>query len=425
MSRLIITGRQQLKGEVIADGSKNAVLPILAATLLNSGISVIKNCPRLKDVEVALKILSKIGCKVKFDDDVITVDSSIIKSSEIPEDLAAEMRSSIIFMGPMLARCGKVLISFPGGCEIGPRPIDLHLKGLRSMGAKILDAYGGFLYCRTEGLKGCDIHLSYPSVGATENIMLASVFAEGETCIYNAAKEPEIVDLQNFLIEMGVDISGAGSGTIYIKGKDRVKKLNNVEYTIMSDRIVIGTYMTASGITGGDIVIKNATSDHLTAVIYALSEAGCDIKIDKDQIRILGPKRPQAVDVIRTLPYPGFPTDMQAPIVSLLAIAKGTSIVIETVFENRYKHVDELMRMGANITQDGRIAVIKGVNRLVGASVTAWDLRGAAALVLAGLVAEGETVINEIWHLERGYESIQKKLSGLGAIVKREALCKK
>ncbi len=424
MSRLIVTGGQQLKGEIIADGSKNAVLPILAATLLNSGISVIKNCPKLKDVEVALKILSKIGCKVKFENGVITVDSSTINSTEIPVDLAAEMRSSIIFMGPMLARCGKVLISFPGGCEIGPRPIDLHLKGLRSMGAKILDAYGGFLYCRSERLKGCDIHLSYPSVGATENIMLASVFAEGETCIYNAAKEPEIVDLQNFLIEMGVDISGAGTGTIYVKGKGNVKKLNDIEYTIMSDRIVIGTYMVASGITGGDVNIKNVYPEHLTAIISVLNEAGCNIRIDKNQICISGPKMPQAIDVIRTLPYPGFPTDMQAPLVSLLTIAKGTSIVIETVFENRYKHVDELMRMGANITQEGRIAVIRGVDRLIGASVHARDLRGAAALVLAGLVAEGETIINDIWHLDRGYENIEEVLSSLGALVRREALSK-
>jgi UDP-N-acetylglucosamine 1-carboxyvinyltransferase len=219
MSRLIISGGQQLKGEIVADGSKNAVLPILAATLLNSGVSVIKNCPKLKDVEVALKILNVLGCKVNFDNGIITVDSSTINYTEIPEDLAAEMRSSIIFMGPMLARCGKVLISYPGGCEIGPRPIDLHLKGLRSMGAVIVDAYGGFLYCVAKGLKGSDIYLSYPSVGATENIMLASVFAKGDTCIYNAAKEPEIVDLQNYLIKMGVDIKGAGSGTICIRGK--------------------------------------------------------------------------------------------------------------------------------------------------------------------------------------------------------------
>ena len=272
MSKLIVTGGIRLKGEISIDGSKNAVLPILAATLLNAGICIIKNCPQLKDVDIALKILSMAGCKVKFENGIITVDSSTINCTEIPVDLAAEMRSSIIFMGPMLARCGKVLISFPGGCEIGPRPIDLHLKGLRSMGAKILDAYGGFLYCKAERLKGCDIHLSYPSVGATENIMLASVFAEGETCIHNAAKEPEIVDLQNFLIAMGVDISGAGSGLISIKGKGAPKRLMDVEYTVITDRIVAGTYMVASGITGGEVTIKNIIPDHLAAVISVLNE---------------------------------------------------------------------------------------------------------------------------------------------------------
>lgn len=424
MSRLFVTGGQQLKGEIKADGSKNAILPILAATILNSGVSVIKNCPRLKDVEVALQILSEIGCKVEFENNIISVDSSGISSTKIPEDLAQEMRSSIIFMGPMLARCKKVLISFPGGCEIGPRPIDLHLKGLRNMGAKIIDTQGGFLYCVGERLKGCDIHLSYPSVGATENIMLASVFAKGETYIHNAAKEPEIEDLQNFLIAMGVDVRGGGSSTIYIKGKGEVSRLRDVEYSIMPDRIVIGTYMTAAGITGGNIVIKDVVPEHLTAIISALNETGCHIRTDGKNISVLGPNNPTAVDVIRTLPYPGFPTDMQAPFVSLLTVSKGTSIVIETVFESRYKHIDELMRMGANITQDGRTVVIKGTEKLNSASVYGQDLRGAAALVLAGLAADGETIVNGINHLDRGYENIEQVLSSLGALVKREALIK-
>lgn len=420
MSKLVISGGIRLKGEISIDGSKNAVLPILAATLLNAGRSVIKNCPKLKDVSIALEILSMVGCKVNFENGIITVDSSTIDCTEIPVDLATEMRSSIIFMGPMLARRGKVLISFPGGCEIGPRPIDLHLKGLRSMGAKILDAYGGFLYCTAEQLKGCDIHLNYPSVGATENIMLASVFAEGETCIFNAAKEPEIVDLQNFLTAMGVEVSGAGTGIISIKGKGAPKKLRDVEYSVIPDRIVAGTYMAAAGITGGDVTIENIVPDHLAAVISVLREAGCKIKIYGRKLHILGPKRAEAVDIIRTLPYPGFPTDMQAPLVALLATAKGTSIVIETIFENRYKHVDELMRMGANITLEGRIAVIKGVERLKGAFVHARDLRGAASLVLAGLAAEGQTVVNDIKHLDRGYEKIEEKLTSLGASIRRE-----
>ncbi|NLC67200.1 MAG: UDP-N-acetylglucosamine 1-carboxyvinyltransferase [Clostridiaceae bacterium] len=420
MSKLVVNGGIRLKGEISIDGSKNAILPILAATLLNAGTCVIKNCPQLKDVNIALKILSMVGCKVSFENGIIIVDSSTINSTEIPVDLAAEMRSSIIFLGPMLARCGKVLISFPGGCEIGPRPIDLHLKGLRSMGAKILDAYGGFLYCTAEQLKGYDIHLNYPSVGATENIMLASVFAEGETCIYNAAKEPEIVDLQHFLTAMGVEASGAGTGVITIKGKGVPKRLRDVEYSVIPDRIVAGTYMVASGITGGDVTIKNIIPDHLASVISALREAGCKIKVYGKQLHISGPKRAEAVDIVRTLPYPGFPTDMQAPLVALLATARGTSIVIETVFENRYKHVDELMKMGANITLEGRIAVIKGVEKLKGAFVYARDLRGAASLVLAGLAAEGQTVINDIKHLDRGYEKIEEKLSSLGASVRRE-----
>ncbi|HOJ10806.1 MAG TPA: UDP-N-acetylglucosamine 1-carboxyvinyltransferase [Clostridiales bacterium] len=418
MSKIIINGGRKLKGEISVEGSKNAILPILAATLLNSGRSVIRNCPKLKDVEVTLRILMKLGCKVEVDKDTVMVDSSNITSTEIPVDLAAEMRSSIIFMGPMLARCGRVVISFPGGCEIGPRPIDLHLKGLRSMGANILDVQGGFIYCNADHLKGTEIHLSYPSVGATENIMLASVFAEGETYIHNAAKEPEITDLQNFLRAMGADVSGAGSGIICVKGT--AQKLKDVEYTIMPDRIVAGTYMVAAAITGGEVTLNNVMPEHLSAVISALSEAGCTIKNDENHIYICGPDRNEAVDIIRTLPYPGFPTDMQAPFVSLLTVCRGTSIVVETVFENRYKHVDELMRMGANITLEGRIAVIKGVDKLNGAVVYARDLRGAAALAIAGLAAKGETVVLDIKHLDRGYENMEVKLAQLGALIRRQ-----
>ena len=419
MSKMIIAGGSpKLKGEVLIEGSKNAVLPILAATLLNGGISVIKNCPKLRDVDITLKILIKLGCSVKIEKNAVIIDSSIIKSTDIPVDLATEMRSSIIFVGPMLSRCKKVAISFPGGCEIGPRPIDLHIKALRSMGAKILDAQGGFIYCSADKLIGTDIHLGYPSVGATENIMLASVFAEGETYIHNAAKEPEIVDLQNFLKAMGADVSGAGTGIIHIKGVER--KLKDVEYTIMPDRIVAGTYMIASAMTGGEVILRNVEPEHLYSIISILNEAGSTIKVSKNTIKINGPGANQAADIVRTLPYPGFPTDMQAPLVSLLSVAKGTSIVIETVFENRYKHVDELMRMGANITIEGRIAVIKGVRCLNGATVYARDLRGAASLVLAGLVAEGETVVEDIVHLDRGYEAMEVKLSQLGALIKRE-----
>jgi UDP-N-acetylglucosamine 1-carboxyvinyltransferase len=417
MSKFVIIGGRKLEGEIIVEGSKNAVLPILAASILNSGISIIKNCPKLRDVEVALEILKSIGCKVSWVNQVMTIDSSVISETKIPVDLAVEMRSSIIFLGPMLARCGKVTISYPGGCEIGPRPINLHLKALRSMGAKVFDAQRGFIYCEAEQLKGCDIHLDYPSVGATENIMLASVFANGDTYIYNAAKEPEIIDLQRFLRGIGVEVSGAGTSIIRIKGGTRT--LRSVEHGIIPDRIVASTYAVAAAITGGDLLLKNVVPEHMSSATSILRECGCRIDIKDNNMRVFGCPRPQAIDVVTTLPYPGFPTDMQAQIVSLLSIARGTSIVVETVFENRYKHVEELLRMGANIKLAGRIAVIKGVNRLIGAEVCCRDLRGGAALVLAGLAADGETTITGLKHIERGYENIEGKLSQVGALISR------
>jgi len=285
------------------------------------------------------------------------------------------------------------------------------------MGAKINDAQRGFICCEAERLKGCEIQLDYPSVGATENIMLASVFAEGDTYIRNAAKEPEIIDLQNFLNSLGVSVTGAGTSVIRISGGSR--KLFDTEHTIIPDRIVAGTYMVASAITGGDLLLKNVITEHLSSIISNLRDCGCRINTNKSSIHIIGPTRPKAIDIIRTLPYPGFPTDMQAQIVALLSVARGTSIVVETVFENRYKHVEELLRMGANIKLEGRIAVIKGVKQLVGANVTARDLRGGAALVLAGLVARGETVISGVKHIDRGYENIEEKLRSIGADIKR------
>ncbi len=417
MSRLEIKGGRRLKGEIEIEGSKNAVLPILAASVLNSGISVIKNCPKLKDVDAMVRILRRLGCRVVIDEDVITVDSSALVNWVVPEDIASEMRSSIVFMGPLLARCGKVILSYPGGCEIGPRPIDLHLKALKKLGARIDEIHKGLISCEIEKLVGCDIHLDYPSVGATENAILASVFAEGETYIRNAAKEPEITDLQNYLVSMGVKVSGAGTGVVQVKG---VKRLSAAEHRIMPDRIVAGTYMIAAAMNEGDVRLNGIIPGHLHSVISILRDTGCDIDIGHDTVRIIMNGRPKPVDTIRTLPYPGFPTDMQPQMVALLTIGRGTSIVVETVFENRYRHVEELLKMNADITLEGRVAVIKGVKSLAGACVNAKDLRSGAALVLAGTCAEGDTVVNEISHIDRGYEEIEKKLNILGADIRRE-----
>lgn len=308
-------------------------------------------------------------------------------------------------------------VAHPGGCEIGPRPIDLHLKALKSMGAKVQDAQRGFIYCEADRLTGCDIQLDYPSVGATENIMLASVFAEGETIIRNAAKEPEIIDLQNYLQSTGVHVTGAGTSIVRIHGGEH--KLRNAEHTIITDRIVTGTYMAAAGITGGELLLRNVIPEHLSSIISLLRESGCRVVVKGSTMLVAGPARLRALDIVRTLPYPGFPTDMQAQLVAMLTMARGTSIIVETVFENRYKHVDELLRMGANIKLEGRIAVVRGVKKLTGANVYARDLRGGAALVLAGLAAEGETVISDIKHIDRGYERIEDKLRQAGASIQR------
>ncbi|MCF6464100.1 UDP-N-acetylglucosamine 1-carboxyvinyltransferase [Clostridium sp. Cult1] len=415
MGKIIVTGGNSLTGEINIAGAKNAVLPILAATVIGANESTIFNVPELRDVEVMEKILLSLGCNVKKMGNMMWIDSKPLNNIKIPEELVREMRSSIILMGAMLSRTGEVIISYPGGCEIGPRPIDMHLKALRELGAEIEESHG-FIYCKTKGLKGCEIQLDYPSVGATENIILAAVKAKGTTTIRNAAREPEIIDLQNFLNKAGAKINGAGTSVIIIDGVD---KLRDVTHNTMPDRIVAGTYMIASAITGGEVIIKNIIIDHLQAVIAKLKEAGCLIYSDNNSLKIIGPKKINSIEMIQTLPYPGFPTDMQAQMMALLSIANGTSIISETVFENRFKHAEELIRMGANIKVFGKVAIIKGVKELTGAKTTAKDLRGGACLVLAGLAAKGITEVENMYHIERGYENFHLELKALGADIKK------
>ena len=364
---------------------------------------------------VSLKILRLLGCNITRTGGTVIVDSSNLSDHQIPDHLMREMRSSVIFLGAMLSRCRKSILSYPGGCEIGPRPIDLHLKALKQLGIKISEEHG-YIYCDATKLISGDINLSFPSVGATENIMLVAVMAKGTTIIRNAAKEPEIVDLQNYLNAMGAKISGAGTSVIMIQGGDQ---LYDVEYTVIPDRIVASTYLAAAAITGGNIKLTNVNPEHIQAVLAALKDCGCKIFQETNTIFLSRTSVLQPVDVIRTLPYPGFPTDMHAPMMAVLTLAEGTSMFSETIFENRYKHVEELIRMGADIMVDGRVAVIRGVKILTGAEVHAMDLRGGAALILAGLAAEGRTVVEGIHHVDRGYEKFEEKLRLLGADIKR------
>ena len=415
MEKLIIEGGKRLVGEALVSGAKNSVLPILAATVINGKNSTILNTPDLRDVGIMQQILLSVGCKINKMDNMIHVDSRSLNKVRIPEDLVREMRSSIVLLGAMLTRCGEVEISYPGGCEIGPRPIDLHLKGLRELGANIEELHG-FLYCKAKNLKGCEIQLDYPSVGATENIMMAAVKAKGTTIIRNAAREPEIIDLQNYLNTIGAKVYGSGTSVIRVEGVD---KLDSADHTIIPDRIVAGTYMVASAITGGEVVLKNIEVEHIQSIIAKLREAGCMVYNNCTTLKIIGPRTPNAIEIVQTLPYPGFPTDMQAQMMALLTIGNGTSIIKETIFENRFKHVEELIRMGANIQTVGKAAIIKGVNNLTGAKVSAKDLRGGASLVLSALSAKGTTEIDNIYHIDRGYDSLEKVLETLGADIKR------
>ncbi|QQY79173.1 UDP-N-acetylglucosamine 1-carboxyvinyltransferase [Keratinibaculum paraultunense] len=415
MDKIMVEKSPPLKGNVRVSGAKNSALPILAASLLGTEDIILEEVPRLKDVDVICEVLTCLGAKVEFlDEGIIKINSKNIDNYETPYELMSKMRASFLVMGPLLTRLGKTKTSLPGGCAIGTRPIDLHLKGFKALGAEI-DVDHGNIGAYAKRLVGDRIYLDFPSVGATENIMMAAVMAEGETIIDNAAMEPEIVDLSNFLNKLGADVKGAGTSTIKIKG---VKKLGGATHSVIPDRIEAGTFMVAGAITKGDVVVENVISNHIKPVIAKLREVGCKVYENGDSIRVVGTDKLKATD-IKTLPYPGFPTDMQAQFMALMTICEGTSVVIETVFENRFMHVDELKRMGADIKIDGRSAIIQGVDSLMGAPVKATDLRAGAALVLAGLVADGITEIGDVYHIDRGYEKIEEKFKRLGANIYR------
>jgi len=413
MSSYIIKGGKKLYGEVKLQGAKNAALPIMAACVLNNTENILYNVPKIKDVSIMIKILRSIGCKVIENGDCLIIDSSTINSVEVSEQLVRKMRSSIMVMGALLSKHNETRFSYPGGCDIGLRPIDIHLKGLRALGAEITEEHG-YIVCTCSSLKGTNILLDYPSVGATENIMLAAVYAEGVTSISNAAKEPEIVDLQEFLNHMGARVYGAGTNTIYVEG---VKHLSKAEYKIMSDRIVAGTYLCAVNTTGGKVFIQDGTLDNIKAVYYKLIETGCEIKQYSDGLMVKSNGNIQAIDTLITLPYPGFPTDLQPVFTAMLTYAKGSSIINETIFESRYKFATQLIRMGANIKIEGRLAIITGMDHLSSATLYSPDLRGGAALCVAALRADGESRLEDVEYIERGYENFVDNFTKIGASI--------
>ncbi len=413
--KFLIVGGNRLKGTVKVNGSKNASLPILAATLLCPGECKIKDIPNLQDIRNMKDVLVYLGAQLTCEGKYVTVDASQAQSLEISEDLMRRMRASNLVLGPLLARFGYVKISYPGGCNIGSRPMNLHLKGLRAMGAAVTEKFGYITAEAPNGLTGAEIHLDLPSVGATENLMMAATLANGVTTIRNAAKEPEIADLQTFLNSIGANVSGAGTDTVTIEG---VKELHSAEHTVIPDRIEAGTYMVAAAITGGEITLTNVVPEHLKPIIAKLKEAGVQITINQNKVNVRRTGSIKAVD-IKTMPYPGFPTDMQPQMMALMSIADGTSIITETIFENRFKHVAELQRMGADIRLEGNTAIVRGVPGLSGAYVEASDLRAGAALVLAAMAAEDGTVLENIEHIDRGYERIEKRYNALGARIIR------
>lgn len=416
MENLIISGGIRLEGKTRLQGSKNSSLPILAACAAVNGISVIHNCPRITDVDIAVAILERLGCRVSREGGTVTVDSGDINCSAIPEELMSEMRSSIIFLGALLARFGRGSATLPGGCEIGLRPIDMHIAAFRSMGV-VIEESGGSMECTApNGLAPCRISLSFPSVGATENIMLASLAAKGETVITNAAREPEIKDLADFLNECGAKIIGAGQSVIRIYGG---RRLTGAEHRVIPDRIVASTYMACAAVTGGRAVVTEVDREHLAPVIPVFELCGCKIDFANGEMSVTAPKRAERIKYLRTMPYPGFPTDSQALVTAVAATARGTSVISERVFENRFRHVPELIKMGADIrVEDSCVAVVEGVPSLHGAKVTASDLRGGSALIAAALGARGESVIDGVRHVLRGCEDVCGNLSRLGADIK-------
>lgn len=416
MSAIIIRGGRPLSGSLTVQGAKNSVLPILAATLLSGEVCRIRHCPRLRDVETAMEILRHLGCRADWQGRDLLVDAADLTRWDVPDHLMSRMRSSVVFLGAILARCGQAEMTYPGGCELGARPIDLHLAALRSMGAAIQET-GGRLACRRERLTGTEIVLSLPSVGATENAMLAACGAEGTTVIANAAREPEIVDLQTFLQKMGAHVQGAGSSTVVVEGG---APLHGCVHTVVADRIVAATYLAAAAGTGGDIRLEGVDYRHLSAVATMLRQAGCRLTCGETSIRLQAPRRLQSAGPIRTAPYPGFPTDAQAVLMASLLRSEGATVFVENIFDSRYRHVPEMVRMGADIRLEGRVAVVCGVDRLHGAVVRAKELRGGASLVLAGLQAEGETAVTGVEHIQRGYEDLTGELAQLGADIRQE-----
>lgn len=414
MDKIIVQGGHTLKGTVHISGAKNAALPILASSLLSDGCCTYSNVPHLMDVDSIQLLLAHLGAKTAMDGSVVKIDASGLDQYEAPYDLVRKMRASILVLGPLLARMKRAYVSLPGGCAIGARPINLHLKALARLGAHI-ELEHGYVYATAERLIGNDIYFDMPTVTGTENIMMAAVLAEGQSVLRNVAREPEIVALAEVLNRMGADIKGAGSSVLQISG---VEQLNPVEAKIIPDRIETGTFLVAAALTGGDVQVAGCEPDHCRAVINKLRQVGAQVETTLDTIHVKGPEQIKSVD-IKTLPYPGFPTDMQAQFMVLMTVADGQSLIEETVFENRFIHVSELRRMGAEIKVSGNTAVINGLPHLSAAPVMATDLRASASLILAGLVAQGETQINRVYHLDRGYERIEEKFSRLGAVIKR------